>query len=264
MTLLSDAVPRIDAGTPSDRVRIRIRIRTRSLVPAGVVAAVLALALVLFLFLAQSASATAPIPGSPLDAYDKGIPYDVGVHKIARLAAMISYALMVATMVLGVVLRMRYFQRYVNRRTVYGAHMTLALSTLTFGALHGLTFCYQPVWDIRLANLLLPFTGGLQRMPVGFGILGTELAIAVGCSVWLQQRIGYRRWLRFHQFAYVAFGLIWLHIFTVHPEPRHTNLVALAVAAGALGCLLAFLIRALPSSSRLRRGTFTNSVDGIQ
>lgn len=261
MTLLSDAVPPVDAGTPSDRVRIRVRPPVPAVV-AAVVAAVLALALVLLL--AQPASATAPIPGSPLDAYDKGIVYDVGVHKIARLAAMIAYTLMVATMVLGVVLRMRYFQRQVNRRTVYGAHMTLALSTLTFGALHGLTFAYQPVWDLRLANLLVPFTGGLQRLPVGFGILGTELAVAVGCSVWLQQRLGYRRWLRFHQFAYPAFALIWLHIITVHPEPRHLNLVALGIAAGALGCLLAFLIRALPSPSRLRQGSFTNSVDGIR
>ncbi|MGF1428020.1 ferric reductase-like transmembrane domain-containing protein [Kitasatospora sp. LaBMicrA B282] len=262
MTLLSDAVPPVVAGTPSDRVRIRLR---PSALVAGVAAAAAAvLALALVLLLARPAVAAAPIPGSPLDAYDKGIPYDMGTHKIARLAAMVAYVLMVATVVLGVVLRMRYFQRYVNRRTVYGAHMTLALSALIFGAVHGLTFCYQPVWDLRIANLLLPFTGGLQRLPVGFGILGTELAVAVGCSVWLQQRIGYRRWLKFHQYGYAAFGLIWLHIFTVHPEPRHANLVAVGIAGGALGCLLAFLIRALPSPSRLRQGTFTNSVDGMR
>ena len=222
---------------------------------AGLLAAVL-LVFAISVFLAPDASAVAPIPGSPLDAHDKQIPYDGGVHKIARLAAIIAYVLMVATIVLGVVLRLRFLQRFVNRNTMYGAHMTLALSALIFGAIHGVTFLYQPVWNIGMRELTLPFLGGVQRIPVGFGILGTELGIAVGCSIWLQQRLGYRRWLRFHQLAYAAFGLIWLHVFTVHPEPRHLNVVAIGIAAGAGACLFAFLIRALPSRSRLRQRAF--------
>ena len=56
---------------------------------AGLLTAVL-LVLAISVFLAPDASAAAPIPGSPLDAYDKQIPYDGGVHKIARLAAIIA------------------------------------------------------------------------------------------------------------------------------------------------------------------------------
>jgi DMSO/TMAO reductase YedYZ heme-binding membrane subunit len=209
------------------------------------------------LLLAQDASAAAaPIPGSPLDAYDKHVPYDMGVHKIARVAALIAYVLMVATVVLGVLLRLRFMQRAVNRATFYGAHMTLALSAMIFGVVHGATFLYQPVWRIGGRELTVPFTGGVQRIPVGFGILGTELAIAVGCSVWLQRRLGYHRWLRTHQFAYVAFALIWLHVFLVHPEPRHFNVVSVGIATGAGTVLLAFLIRAFPSRSRLRQRAF--------
>ncbi|MFB7663637.1 ferric reductase-like transmembrane domain-containing protein [Kitasatospora sp. NPDC056138] len=259
MTTISDAVsPGGVEGILSSDVRRRFRASVLILVAAAALAAVIS-ALV-----SQPASAAAPIPGSPLDAYDRQIPYDTGVHRIARLAAIISYALMVATVVLGVVLRMRYFQRNVNRRTVYGAHMTIALSALIFGAIHGLTFTYQGVWEIGTANLLVPFTGGQQRIPVGLGVLGTELAIAVGCSVWLQQRLGYARWLTLHQWAYVAFGLIWLHVFTVHPEPRHFNPVAIGVAAGALTCLLAFLIRILPSLSRLRQGAFPSDQGAVR
>ncbi|NUS12368.1 MAG: hypothetical protein HOY69_13375 [Streptomyces sp.] len=203
-----------------------------------------------------AAAPQAPIPGSPLDAYDRNVPYDTGSHKIARLAALIAYTLMVATVVLGIVLRLRFMQRAVNRATFYGAHMTLALSAMIFGGIHGLTFVYQPVWQIGWARLAVPFTGGVQRVPVGLGILGTELAVAVACSVWIQRRLGYHRWLRFHQLAYISFGLIWLHIFLVHPEPRHLNLVAVGVAAGAGTILLAFLIRILPSRSRLRQRAF--------
>ncbi|TDU03199.1 ferric reductase like protein [Streptomyces sp. 846.5] len=209
-------------------------------------------------------AAVAPIPGSPLDAYDKGVSYDQGVHLIARVFALIAYVLMVATIVLGVVLRLRFMQRAVNRATFYGAHMVLALSALIFGALHGFTFLYQPIWQIGARELTVPFVGGVQRIPVGFGILGTELAIAVGCSVWLQRRLGYHRWLRFHQLAYVAFGLIWLHVFLVHPEPRHDNLVAIGIAAGAGTCLLAFLIRAFPSRSRLRQRAFPGSPGAVR
>ncbi|MGW3044883.1 ferric reductase-like transmembrane domain-containing protein [Kitasatospora sp. NPDC001159] len=213
---------------------------------------------VLSALLAAPGAGAAPIPGSPLDAYEKHVTYDPGVHKIARLMALISYALMVAAVVLGAMLRMRWFQRIVNRPTVYGAHMTIALSALIFGGVHGVTFRYQPVWEIGAHELVVPFAGGLQRIPVGFGILGTELGIAVGCSVWLQRRLGYRRWLRFHQLGYAAFALVWLHIFTVHPEPRHFDRVAVTVAAGAGTCLFVFMTRVLPSESRLRRGAFGN------
>lgn len=204
----------------------------------------------------EAVAAAPPIPGSPLDAYREHVPYDIGVHKIARLAAIIAYVLMVSTVVLGVMLRLRFMQRAVNRATFYGAHMTLALSAMLFGGIHGLTFLYQPVWRIGWAQLTLPFSGGVQRVPVGMGILGTELAVAVACSVWLQSRLGYHRWLRVHQFAYVSFVLIWLHVFLVHPEPRHLNLVAVGVAAGAGTVLVAFLIRVFPSRSRLRRRAF--------
>jgi len=223
---------------------------------AGLFAVLVLLLAVSAIFAPAASAAAPPIPGSPLDAYDKNIPYDMGVHQLTRLAAIIAYALMVATIVLGIMLRLRFMQRSVNRATFYGAHMTLALSALIFGTIHGLSFLYQPIWQIGVRELTVPFTGGVQRIPVGFGILGTELAIAVGCSVWLQRRMGYHRWLRFHQLAYVAFVLIWLHIFLVHPEPRHENLVAIGIAAGAGTCLLAFLIRIFPSRSRLRQRAF--------
>jgi DMSO/TMAO reductase YedYZ heme-binding membrane subunit len=198
-----------------------------------------------------------PIPGSPLDAYDHHLPYDRASHKLARLFAFIAYALMVATVVLGVILRLRFMQRAVNRATFYGAHMTLALSAVIFGAVHGVTFVYQPVWNIGWYEYTVPFTSHVQRLPVGFGVLGTELALAVACSVWIQRRLGYGRWLRVHQLAYVCFGLVWLHIFLVHPEPRHLNVVAVSIAAGAGTILLAFLIRVLPSRSRLRQRAFS-------
>ncbi|WP_338672473.1 ferric reductase-like transmembrane domain-containing protein [Streptomyces sp. SCSIO 30461] len=227
--------------------------------PAAVLAALL---LILAVVLVYSPDASAapfadPIPGSPLDARQKGFPYDVGVHEIARLAALVAYGLMVAAVVFGVVLRLRFMQHRVNRATIHGAHMTLGLSALIFAVVHGMTFLYQPVWGMGPTELIVPFAGGLQRIPVGLGILGTELCIAVGCSVLLQRRLGYHRWLRFHQLAYAAFLLIWLHIFLVHPEPRRPGLVAATVAGGAAACLLAFLIRVFPSRSRLREPTTT-------
>ncbi|GFH34215.1 hypothetical protein SCWH03_04280 [Streptomyces pacificus] len=215
--------------------------------------------LILAVALSQSPEASAatadPIPGSPLDAHQKGLRYDIGVHEIARLAALIAYGLMVATVVFGVVLRLRFMQHAVSRATVHGAHMTMGLSALIFAGVHGMSFVYQPVWGIGPTELVVPFAGGLQRIPVGLGVLGIELGIAVGCSLLLQRRLGYHRWLRFHQLAYAAFLLMWLHIFLVHPEPRHPGFVAASVAGGAGACLLAFLIRVLPSRSRLRERT---------
>ncbi|MYS21010.1 Ferric reductase like transmembrane component [Streptomyces sp. DvalAA-14] len=222
------------------------------------------LALSMIAATAAHAAGAAPIPGSPLDAYDKQLPYDTGVHRLARLAALIAYVLMVATVVLGAVLRLRFLQHAVNRSTFYGAHMTLALAAMIFGGIHGVTFLYQPVWRIDTIRLMVPFSGGLQRIPVGFGILGTELAVAVACAVWLQRRLGYHRWLRVHQCAYIAFAAIWLHIVLVHPEPRHLNLVSVGIATGAVTVLLTFLLRLFPSRSRLRRRAFPARAEVVE
>ncbi|MFI1092378.1 ferric reductase-like transmembrane domain-containing protein [Streptomyces sp. NPDC020917] len=239
--------------------------RRRVVVAAGAVLGLLLTAAFGCCLVAPAACAAAPpIPGSPLDAYNQHVPYDSGVHQIARLVALIAYVLMVATVVLGVMLRLRFMQRSVNRATFYGAHMTLALSAMIFGAIHGLTFLYQPIWRIGWTQLGVPFVGGVQRVPVGFGIVGTELAVAVACSVWLQRRLGYHRWLRIHQLAYVAFALIWLHIFLVHPEPRHFNPVSVGIAAGAATVLLVFLIRLLPSRSRLRQRAFPDGAGAVR
>ncbi len=200
----------------------------------------------------EAFAAAPPIPGSPLDAYREHVPYDMGVHKIARLAAIIAYVLMVATVVLGVmataVHATRRQQSYVLRRS----HDAGSLSDDLRG---------HPRPDVPLpadlADRVGPADAALsRRRPArtgGHGYPGTELAIAVACSVWLQNRLGYHRWLRIHQFAYASFALIWLHIFLVHPEPRHLNLVAVGIAAGAGTVLVAFLIRLFPSRSRLRQ-----------
>jgi DMSO/TMAO reductase YedYZ heme-binding membrane subunit len=239
------------------RSRSRFRSRCRSRTAVACVAALLAgLALSVLCADVCVAAGPPPIPGSPLDAYDRHIRYDPGVHQIARLAAIAAYALMVATVLFGVALRLRFLERAVHRATFYGAHNVLALAALIFAAVHGLTFVYQPVWHIGWYELTLPFTGGVQRVPVGLGVLATELGIAVGCSIWAQRRLGYRRWLRFHQVGYAVFALAWLHVFTVHPEPRSADLVAAGIAGGALAVLLAFLIRIFPSRSRLRKGAF--------
>jgi DMSO/TMAO reductase YedYZ heme-binding membrane subunit len=196
----------------------------------------------------RALAAAVTVPGSRAAARAQHIAYDVGVHKIARLAALLAYVLMVAAVVFGVLLRTRFAQRHVKRQTLYGAHMVLALTAILFSLVHGATFVYQPVWHISAVNVVLPFVGGVQDVQVGFGILGLELAVAAGVSVWAQRRMGYRRWLRFHQGAYVAFVLIWLHIVTVNPEPRSLNFVGLTVAAGAGACFLLFVLRLLPAA----------------
>ncbi|SES13364.1 Ferric reductase like transmembrane component [Streptomyces qinglanensis] len=227
--------------------------RPRSIVLGATALVLLFTAAILLAPGAHAAGMSDAIPGSPLDAHRKQIPYDNGVHKIARVTALVAYALMVATVLFGFLLRLRFLQRAIKRSTAYGAHMSLGLSALIFGAMHGLTFLYQPVWRIGVSELITPFSAELQRFPVGFGVLGTELAVAVTCALWLQRWLGYHRWLRFHQFAYAAFFLVWLHVFTVHPEPRHLGLVAVLVAGGATACLLLFLIRVFPPRSRQRQ-----------
>lgn len=174
--------------------------------------------------------------------------YDQGIRHIATLAGYLSYGLMVLTVCFGVLTTTGWARRTVSRTALSGGHMLLALVALTFGCLHAVSHVFQTGEHFSWLQVVVPLAGGGEP-EVAYGIVGLELALAVAASIWLQRRLGYRRWHLLHYVAYAAFALSLLHTITTSAEVQALGLIGLTVAAGAAACLLLTVLRTLPATT---------------
>ncbi|WP_052711216.1 ferric reductase-like transmembrane domain-containing protein [Pseudofrankia sp. DC12] len=175
-------------------------------------------------------------------------PYDAGVRHIATLAGYLSYGLMALTVCFGILTTTGWARRGVRRATLYGGHMTLALVTLTFGCLHAVAYVFQTGEHFSYLNAVVPLAGGGEP-EVALGIVGLELGLAVAASIWLQRRLGYRRWHVLHYLAYLAFALSLAHVIATSREVQALGMLGLAVFALAAACALMALLRVLPATT---------------
>ena len=172
---------------------------------------------------------------------DRGV--DGPLRKFAALAGYVSYGLMGASMVWGLTLTTGIAQRYIKRATVYGGHMTLTVTTLAFTALHALSYVFQVNEHFSVVDAVVPFAGEAE---VALGIVGFELMAAVAFSLWVQRRLGYRRWHYLHLLAYPAFGLGLVHVFATSSEARAGGLITVALVGTAAVLVVLTVLRFLP------------------
>ena len=175
-------------------------------------------------------------------------PFDQGIRHIATLAGYLSYGLMALAIVFGILTTTGWARRLVSRSGMSSAHIVLAVTALTFGTLHGVSYIFQTGQNFRLINAIVPFVAG-GSLSVGLGIIGLDLGLAVALSIVVQRRLGYHRWHIVHYFAYGAFALSLIHTFTASPEVQSLRLLGVGVIGAAAACLLVYILRILPATT---------------
>ena len=136
-------------------------------------------------------------------------PHDTGIAEAAALSGRLTYLCMCLTLCWGVLAATGWVRRFSGQDALRTGHVLLAAFTLATGTLHGLTFLFLEDDPFGVADLLLPFYDGTPRHALG--IAGLELVIAVSVTAGLRRGAGEGRWLRFHQFGYLAIGLLAVH-----------------------------------------------------
>ena len=165
---------------------------------------------------------------------------------LAHMAGILGYAaffFMAATVMWGVLLATRMVERHVRRETLYGGHMVLAILALTTSVLHACVHLFRHDAYFNLEKIAVPWFGGADTI-VSLGILGLEVVIAVGISIWFQHRISYRRWHRFHWWAYGGFALITAHTMLASRE-KHFSVIWAALGAATFVVVVLGAMRAL-------------------
>ena len=164
------------------------------------------------------------------------------VWYFARSAGIVSYLLLSASVLLGVLLAGKT-QLTWPRFAVEEVHRHLAILTGVFIALHGGALLLDSVVPIGLKQELVPFTSTYRPFAVGLGATTMLLIAAVGVSNALRSRIPHSTWRKLHYLTLPAWLLASLHgvlAGTDRLDPWFAALVAGVVAAVGIAAAARF------------------------
>ena len=135
---------------------------------------------------------------------------------MARASAMVAYALVWISMVLGVMMTNKLARIWPGGPVAYDLHQYASLLGLAFGLFHGLILLGDHFIGYSLAQVLVPFAGETYRPQwVGLGQVSFYLLAIVSLSFYIRRLIGPRQWRLIHILSFAAFFLALIHgIFT--------------------------------------------------
>jgi hypothetical protein len=156
---------------------------------------------------------------------------DPSIWILARSSGLVAYALLTASMLAGIVLKARPFDRMVRPAAVADLHRFLALLGLGALAIHGTALVLDTTVHISPAALLVPGLVPYRPLATALGVLAAELMLVVYLSFPLRRRIGTRTWRRLHWATYAVFALATVHGLAAGSSTHETWALALYGAA---------------------------------
>ncbi|MGA7670089.1 MAG: ferric reductase-like transmembrane domain-containing protein [Nitrolancea sp.] len=130
---------------------------------------------------------------------------------VGRGSGITAYLLLTFSVVLGIALSRRWHSTRLPRMVIDELHRWLTTTFYVFVAIHIVTILIDPFTHFRVIDVIVPFASGYRPIWLSLGIIGTELSIAAGASVWVRKWIGYRVWHVLHLTAYPIFLMSLLH-----------------------------------------------------
>ena len=156
---------------------------------------------------------------------------------VARAAGLVSWALILATIVWGLLLATRVLGRRPTPAWLLSLHRYLGALALTFLGVHVAAILLDSYTSFSLVNVLVPFTGSWHPAAVAWGIVAMYLLAAIEITSLLRHRMSNRVWHAVHLTAYFVFGLSTVHMLSAGTDLR--SLVASSSAA-LLGTAVVF------------------------
>jgi predicted ferric reductase len=170
---------------------------------------------------------------------------------VARAGGLTAFALISASVVVGLLLGLRARSPAWPRFLTTEVHRYLTLLALSFAGLHVLALWLDPLAGLRWTEMVVPFLSDWRPLPVALGIVALDLALAVWITTLLRARIGYRRWRRLHTLAFVVYGAALLHGLLVGTDTGRLWTTAIyAVSAAAVVALVLLRLSRLTGGAR--------------
>jgi len=130
---------------------------------------------------------------------------------LGRGTGIVSLVLLTLVVALGVGSRSGRELFGLPRFAVALVHRNAALFSVALLAVHVTTLLFDPYAQLRLVDLLAPFTSAYRPLWIGLGALGLDLIVALVATSLLRHRLGRRTWRAIHWLAYAAWPVAGLH-----------------------------------------------------
>jgi hypothetical protein len=129
----------------------------------------------------------------------------------ARAGGVISYLLVSASVLAGILLAGKVRVPGLPRFAVEDVHRFLGLLAGLFIAIHVGSIALDTVVPFSLGQLVIPFTSSYRPLATGLGVVAVELLLAVAVTNRLRSHLPYRVWRRAHYATFAVWLLATFH-----------------------------------------------------
>jgi sulfoxide reductase heme-binding subunit YedZ len=132
---------------------------------------------------------------------------------ITRAAGWVAYFLLWFSMVWGLAIPTKFFERIISPTFAVDFHEYLSLLAIGFIILHVTVLLFDQFLPFTLAQIFIPFLSTYRPLWVGLGVIGAYLSLLVTITFYLRKRIGQKRFKAIHTVSLVGYLGVVLHAF---------------------------------------------------
>ena len=171
-----------------------------------------------------------------------------------RATGVVSLTLLTVSLVLGILVSVRFVTERWPRFATIGVHRNVSLLTVIFLGVHILTAIADPYAPVGWLSFVIPFASAYRPLWLGLGTVAFDLLIALIVTSLLRTRMQYRVWKAVHWAAYACWPLAVVHGLGTGTDPKSPMILALVVlcVAAVLGAGVWRLLSGWPEHARAR------------
>jgi sulfoxide reductase heme-binding subunit YedZ len=132
---------------------------------------------------------------------------------ITRAAGWVAYFLLWFSMVWGLAIPTKFFERVISPTFAVDFHEYLSLLAIGFVIVHVTVLLFDQFLPFTLAQIFIPFLSTYRPLWVGFGVIGAYLSLLVTITFYLRKRIGQKRFKAIHTLSMAGYLGVVLHAF---------------------------------------------------
>jgi predicted ferric reductase len=168
---------------------------------------------------------------------------------LARASGLVAWALLSASVLWGLLLSTRVFDRSISPKWLTDLHRFLGGTAVLFTAMHIATLVTDSYVHFGAKEVLLPFASAWRPVAVAWGVIAFWILMAVEATSLLMKHLPRRLWHAIHLSSFVLFFAATAHAITAGTDTRTTSFVIGCAAALSTVALLT-LVRVLVPRQR--------------
>jgi predicted ferric reductase len=132
---------------------------------------------------------------------------------ITRAAGWMAYFLLWFSMVWGLAIPTKFFERFLSPTFAVDFHEYISLLSIGFIILHVSVLMIDQYLPFSLVQILIPFMSPYRPVWVGLGVLGFYLSLLVTITFYLRKKIGQKKFKAIHTLSLLGYLGVVLHAF---------------------------------------------------